>query len=413
MRPDWPLPEKARLSDEIESLALIREPDAPGWTRRALTEVETAARQEVERRMRSAGLEVHVDGAGNLVGVLEGRDGGPALVTGSHTDTVLGGGRFDGIVGVLGALEALRCLFEAGVRLRHDLWIVDFYGEEPNEFGLSCLGSRAAVGNLSRGHLERSDGAGRNLGQAMAAVGIDPDRALSAAWDPKDVACFVECHIEQGPRLESEGVEIGVVTAIAGIDRAIVDFRGRRDHAGTMPVAMRHDAACAAAEVILAVERLGSEGGVGTTGRVVVEPGSANVVPDHSLLWVEFRSVEESWLERTRHDFETAVGDASSRRGVRGQLQWPSTEAPTFMAGVVSKAVEDAADELGRSIIPLASGAGHDSAQLASITPTGMVFIPSQDGRSHCPEEFTEPANLAIGAQVLAATLARLDEAAT
>ena len=141
MRPSFPLPEDERLSEEVESLALIREPDAPGRTRRALSEVETAGRKEVERRMREAGLEVHVDGAGNLVGVLEGRDAGSAIVTGSHTDTVLGGGRFDGIVGVLGALEAVACLAEAGVRLRHDLWVVDFYGEEPNDFGLSCLGS--------------------------------------------------------------------------------------------------------------------------------------------------------------------------------------------------------------------------------------------------------------------------------
>jgi beta-ureidopropionase / N-carbamoyl-L-amino-acid hydrolase len=413
MRADLPLPEQARLQDEIESLALIREPDSPGWTRRALSEEETAGRQEVERRMRAAGLEVHVDGAGNLVGVLEGSGGGRALVTGSHTDTVLGGGRFDGIVGVLAALEAVRCLGEAGVRLRHDLWVVDFYGEEPNEFGLSCLGSRAVAGNLSRAHLDRADGSGRFLGDALSDVGIDPDRALSARWNRNDLAAFVECHIEQGPRLEEEGVEIGVVSAIAGIDRAIVNFHGRRDHAGTMPVSMRHDAACAAAEVILAVERLGREGGVGTTGRVVVEPGAANIVPEHSLLWVEFRSVEEGWLDRTRQELEEAVATAGASRGVRAEVEWTSAEAPTVMADLVSSAVEEAAGALGRSVVRLPSGAGHDSAQIATLTPTGMVFIPSKDGRSHCPEEFTEAADVAVGAQVLAATLAHLDETIT
>lgn len=410
MTRDFPLPEPARLSEEIESLAQIREPDTPGWTRRALTEVETAGRHDVERRMRDAGLAVHVDGAGNLVGVLEGREGGSALVTGSHTDTVVGGGRYDGIVGVLGALEAMRCLAEAGVRLRHDLWIVDFYGEEPNDFGLSCLGSRAVAGHLSAAHLDRTDPEGRRLGDAMTAVGIDPDRALAARWDPSDLAAFVECHIEQGPRLEAEGVEIGVVSAIAGIDRAIVNFQGRRDHAGTMPVRLRHDAACAAAEVILAVERLGRDGGVGTTGRVVVEPGAANIVPEHALLWVEFRSVEQDWLDRTRDELEAAVAEAGSTRGVLGTIDWPSAEAPTVMADLVTSAVEDAAGALGRSVIRLPSGAGHDSVQLASLTPTGMVFIASKDGRSHCPEEFTEPGDVAIGAQVLAATLAHLDE---
>lgn len=413
MRADFPLPEQARLTEEIESLALIRDPDSPGWTRRALSEVETAGRREVERRMRAAGLEVHVDGAGNLVGVLEGRDRGPALVTGSHTDTVLGGGRFDGMVGVLGALEALQCLAEAGVRLSHDLWIVDFYGEEPNDFGVSCLGSRAVAGNLSRGHLDRTNEQGRRLGEAMASAGIDPDRALSARWNPGDLAAFVECHVEQGPLLEEQGVEIGVVSAIAGIDRAIVNFQGRRDHAGTMPVPMRHDAACAAAEVILEVERLGREGGGGTTGHVVVDPGAANIVPDHSLLWVEFRSIEQAWLQSARRGLEGAVAEVSARRGVLGEVEWPSLEAPTPMAGLVAKAVEDAAVGLGRSVARLPSGAGHDSVQMASITPSGMVFIPSKGGRSHCPEEFTEPGDLAIGAQVLAATLALLDEMTT
>jgi N-carbamoyl-L-amino-acid hydrolase len=244
----------------------------------------------------------------------------------------------------------------------------------------------------------------------MAAVGIDPDRALSASWNRQDIAAFVECHIEQGPRLESEGVEIGVVSAIAGIDRATVNFQGRRDHAGTMPVALRHDAACAAAEIILTVERLGLEGGVGTTGRVVVDPGAANIVPEHSLLWVEFRSVEDEWLERTRGELDGAVAGVSARRGVLGDVEWTSTEPPTVMSAIVARAVEDAADSLGRSVLRLPSGAGHDSVQLASLIPTGMIFIPSKAGRSHCPEEYTEPADLAIGAQVLAATLARLDK---
>jgi N-carbamoyl-L-amino-acid hydrolase len=407
---DFSLPDADRLTDEIESLALISEPDAPRWTRRALSEAETVARQEVMRRMRAAGLEVHVDGAGNLVGILEGRDGGRAIVTGSHTDTVLGGGRFDGIVGVLGAIGALECLAESDRRLRHDLWIVDFYGEEPNEFGLSCLGSRAVAGNLSRAHLDRTDDSGRSLAEAMTAVGIDPNGALSAGWNPADLAAFVECHIEQGPRLEEEGFEIGVVSAIAGIERAVVNLYGRRDHAGTMPIPMRHDAACAAAEVILAVERLGRDGGVATTGRVVVEPGAANIVPEHSLLWVEFRSIESEWLEHKRGELEGAVVETGARRGVRGEVEWRSTEGPTVMAELVANAAAEAAAGIGRSVIRLPSGAGHDSAQMASLTPTGMVFIPSKDGRSHCAEEFTHPSDLAIGAQVLAATLARLDE---
>ena len=359
--------------------------------------------------MRNAGLEVHIDGAGNIVGVLRGRDGGKAIVTGSHTDTVLGGGRFDGMVGVLGALEAVECLKQAGVRLAHDLWVVDFYGEEPNEFGVGALGSRAVAGKLSRERLEIRDDTGRSLGEAMAAVGIDPSRALSAGWNAADIAAFVECHVEQGPFLEQQGAEIGVVSAIAGIDRAVVNLHGRRDHAGTMPVAMRHDAACAAAEIILAVEELGRDGGVATTGRVVVEPGSANVVPERALLWVELRSTDTGWLSTRRRQLESAIAKAGSGRGVRAEVAWPSLFEPTQMSPVVMTAVDDAARLLGRSVVTLSSGAGHDSTHMATLAPTGMVFIPSKDGRSHCPEEFTDPAQIAVGVQVLAATLARLD----
>lgn len=409
MAPDIPLPDAGRLSDEISSLAAISDPDAPGWTRCALTEIERSGRLEVERRMRRDGLAVHVDGAGNIIGVLEGRDGGRAIGTGSHTDTVRGGGRYDGIVGVLGALEAVACLRQAGIRLRHDLWVIDFYGEEPNSFGVGALGSRAVAGKLTPEYLQLTDETGRSLGEALETVGIETERALSARWQSDELAAFVECHVEQGPFLEQQGCEIGVVSSIAGIERAVVRLRGRRDHAGTMPVELRHDAACAAAEVILAVERLGREGGVATTGRVVVEPGAANVVPESALLWIELRSTDPLWLVAHRSTLEAAVSVAGASRGVEVTLDWPFVSTPTPMNSLVMGAVARSARELGRSTLTLPSGAGHDSTHIASLAPTGMVFVPSHDGRSHCPEEFTEASDIAVGVQVLATTLVDLD----
>jgi beta-ureidopropionase / N-carbamoyl-L-amino-acid hydrolase len=235
-----------RLAADLALLAGIRE-DGPGWTRRAFGAPDREGRHEVAALMRGAGLETHIDEAGNVIGVLagDGPSGGPALVTGSHTDTVAEGGRFDGVAGVIGAIEAVRLLVESGVRLHHDLRVVDFFGEEPNDYGLSCVGSRALAGTLLPAHLDlpsrRRDG-GDQLGQAVIRAGGDPDRALRIGWAPGSVLAYLELHVEQGPHLEALGVPLGVVTTIVGIQRFEVTFRGRADHAGTMPMGRRHDA---------------------------------------------------------------------------------------------------------------------------------------------------------------------------
>ncbi len=400
-----------RLASGVAGLAEVRDGDAPGWTRRALTEEATAGRDDVQRRMRAAGLECWLDSAGNLIGRLPGRSGGPALVTGSHTDTVLGGGRFDGVIGVLGALEAVELLQAAGHHLEHDLLVVDFYGEEANDFGLSCLGSRALAGTLTPEHLSRTDAQGRTLGAALQAVGIDPHAALSHRWRRQDLHAFVELHIEQGPVLEQAGCAVGVVTAIAAIARAELVFHGRRDHGGTMPVALRHDAACAAAEAVLAVEQLGQDGGIGLAGQMVVSPGAANVVPDLVRLTTEFRSTDVTWMDQRHQAFEAAAREAAERRGVAVEIDWISGEPRVVMDDGPSSAVRRAASATGHTVMSLPSGAGHDTVQMANLTEVGMVFVPSVGGRSHCPEELTDAADVAAGVHVLAQTLLELDRA--
>lgn len=402
----------------MAGLAEIRE-DGPGWTRRVFGDADRCGRVAVAELMRGAGLEVVIDPAGNVIGTLsgEGPSGGPVLVTGSHTDTVAGGGRFDGVVGVLGAVEAVRTLRESGVRLHHELRVVDFLGEEPNDYGLSCVGSRALSGLLEPAHLDRrlletSPGgttAGLRLGDSLRLAGGDPEGALRSAWSPGSVLAYLELHIEQGPHLEALSIPLGVVLAIVGIQRLEVSYRGRQDHAGTMPMHLRHDAGCAAAAGMLAVERLAQGNNVATVGQIELSPGAVNVVPGLARLGVESRSADPEWLTEFRARLSTEVAVAAAARGVEVDVASVSLEPPTPMTASLAASLTDTAASLGHPTTPLASFAGHDAAMMAAIGPAAMLFVPSKGGRSHCPEEWTDVADIATGVHTLAETLRRLD----
>jgi beta-ureidopropionase / N-carbamoyl-L-amino-acid hydrolase len=400
-----------RIRADFDALASFADPDRPGWTRRAFSSYAVEAREWLAGRMADAGLTVTRDAANNLVGTRPGtRGGGPALATGSHTDTVEGGGRFDGIAGVLVGLEVVRTLRDAGLTLQHDLHVVDFFNEEPNQYGLSCVGSRALAGTLTEEHLALDDGTGETLGEGLARVGGDPERATSCAWGPDALAAFVELHIEQGPVLERKGLPVAVVTSIAGIDRYLLEFTGQPDHAGATPMDVRHDAFCAAAEAVLAVERLAGDGrGVGTTGRVEVEPGAANVVPGVARTWVEFRGGARAWLDDCGHALAEAARAAAAARGVTAQVKPLSAVDPVPADAWVQERLTAGVDRLGLASEPMFSGAGHDAAHMARLAPMGMLFVPSRDGRSHCPEEWTDLEDLATGARALTQGLLALD----
>jgi beta-ureidopropionase / N-carbamoyl-L-amino-acid hydrolase len=399
----------ARLQADLAALAEFRDPDSPGWTRRVFSEPYVRSREWVLSRMRDAGLEVRRDAAGNLIGTLAGGNG-PALVTGSHTDSVAGGGRFDGPVGVLGAIEAARCIRDSGRTLRHELRVVDFVGEEPNDFGLSCVGSRAVAGTLTAEHLAARDPSGTTVAEALKTIGADPRLIADAAWAVGDIRAFVELHIEQGPVLEQAGLALGVVSGIAGIERLVATFDGQADHAGTTPMNARHDALCAAADAVLAVERLASEGaGVGTAGRIEVLPGALNVIPERAQVWAEFRSVDVAWLDSRRARLDEAVLEAGSRRGVKAAVRRLSRTEPVVASDDVQAAMREAIANLGLGCVSLPSGAGHDAVQMARLGPVGMLFVASVGGRSHCPEELTKPDDLEAGVAALLATLLVLD----
>ena len=404
-----PHPDLDRLLQDIEHLASICDIATSGSTRRVFSAEYLAGREFVARRMDDAGLDTSYDGVGNLIGTRPGESG--ALVTGSHTDTVDGGGRLDGILGVLGAIEAIRSLDEAGIKLNHELRILDFLGEEPNDWGISCIGSRGLAGELGAYELGRLSPDGTTLEAALATCGIKAGPATSATWPQGEIHAFVELHIEQGPVLEQANVPIGVVTGISGVQRFLIDFHGRRDHAGTMPMALRHDAVAAAAETIVAVESAVADGhGVGTCGRVQVEPGALNVVPDRAHVGVELRSIDDDWISDRRAEVEERAHHAGEKRGVTVAFTELSHETPTPMHATCQTAVSEAADALGYETMRLASGAEHDTRRMARLGPAAMIFVPSINGRSHCPEEDTEPAHLKAGVATLAATLALLDK---
>lgn len=263
-----------RLSGGMEELAGLSDGDLPGWSRIAFTEADMAGREWVARRMRAAGLRTHVDAVGNVIGVMPGSSpSAPAIVTGSHTDTVPGGGRFDGVVGVLGAIEMVEMLREAGIRLTHELRVVDFANEEGNPQGVKLVGSRAISGELTAADLAATDSRGTALGELLSGAGLSPDQAASCRWEASDVAAFIELHIEQGPVLEQQGAALGIVTRICGISNFVVDVVGQRDHAGTTPMNQRRDALCSAAGTILAVERLAAAGAdsVGTVDNLTTD----------------------------------------------------------------------------------------------------------------------------------------------
>ncbi len=396
-----PAPDLARVGEDLEALASFRDPEAPGWTRRVFSGFDRGGRDWVAGRMEDAGLSVETDAAANVIGRLPGAAGLPgAIVTGSHTDTVHGGGRYDGIIGVLGAIEAVRCLREAHAELAHDLVVVDFLGEEPNDFALSCVGSRAIAGALDTGHLALVGPDGGSLADALTACGGQPSALAGARWTDR-LHCYIELHIEQGPVLEQARVPIGVVTGIVGIHRLLASFKGRPDHAGTTPMSLRRDALVGAAEAVLAVERLAA-GGVATAGRLEIRPGAHNVVPAEADLWVEARSAEEGWLDVFGRRVTEEIHAIGARRHLATTLSWISRERPVTVTGWVADAITQAARSQGIDPLPIPSGAGHDASLMARLGPMGMIFVPSRAGRSHCPEEWTDLEDIGRGIAVLA-----------
>ena len=401
-----------RLMADIHALSEYRLEDHSGWTRPVFSAPYVKARDWVAARMTDAGLTVERDAVGNLIGTLPGTDPDlPPVVTGPHTDTVLSGGRLDGIYGVLGAIEAVR-LLRANGPLARTVKVIDFVGEEASVFGISCMGSRAICNRLDDSHLALTDADGNTMAEGFRKVGGTPEQLETARWAPGDLHCFLELHIEQGTELERRSTEIGVVDAITGIKRFRGTFTGQADHAGGTPMDRRHDALTAAAECVLALEEYAAPGGgVATAGRLEIEPGQPNVVPGKVEMWAELRSPDTAWLENGIAHFNATADRACAQRGVSLESQWLQAVEPVDSDPALVDTIDAAAQDLGYSTHRMISAAGHDAMHMATLAPMAMIFVPSIDGRSHCPEEWTEPAQLANGVHVLAETIHRTIQA--
>jgi N-carbamoyl-L-amino-acid hydrolase len=414
---DLPRPSATRLAADLAALERLTRPDRP-YTRRAFSDEDRAARAWLASRMRETGLDLTVDAAGNQVGRRLAARAAPGLppppiMVGSHLDTVEAGGRFDGIAGVLAGLEVARCLEAAGHPLGRPLEIVNFTCEEPSDFGLSTIGSRAMSGRLDAATAARlRDDRGQTLADALDSVGGRGERLDEARRRPAPAGRYLELHIEQSARLEAAGKPVGIVTAIAAPSRYRVAVAGRQDHAGGTPMAIRKDALTAGAEVILLVERLAGETGrgmVGTVGTIAVQPNMINVVPGGAELLADFRGIDEAAIVETLGRFEAGAAEIAARRGVDVRLTPLMRETPLSVDGAMVRAAQAAAAAVGVPTLALTSGASHDANHIARLCPVGLLFVRCRDGRSHCPEEWAEADDLADGTRVLLELVLRLD----
>jgi len=418
MEKTGPFPEARsdRLEADISRMSEFTDRSQKGWTRSAFTEVYNEGRRWLRSRMEAAGLTTRMDAAANLIGRLEGADSSlPPIVLGSHTDTVRNGGRFDGVIGVLAGIEAVRLLREHEIRLRHPLEIIDFTAEEPTDFGISTIGSKAVAGNLTAGMLELQDPDGRSLAEAIRSAGGNPEDIISARRKPGDIAAYFELHIEQGPVLEKSRKELGVVTGIVGILRLLLTVTGSPDHSGTTPMTLRRDSLAGAAEMLLHLEKLCREPAdaplVGTIGRITVSPNAPNVIAGETHLNVEIRSTDAELMEATGASFLSGCCRIAESRSLLLESRRMSFTAPVSIEERMMEIVRTACSDVSPRYAELVSGAGHDANQIAGIAPVGMIFVPSRDGRSHCPEEDTDREHIRAGTDALLRCVTALDTA--
>lgn len=400
---------RERLEHDLATLASFGRTPGGGVSRSAWSPAHEEARAWLLERMRAAGLQARVDPAGNTFG--QAGEGGPAVLAGSHIDSVPNGGTLDGALGVLAGLECLRTIGEAGLRLTRPLVLVAWSDEEGRYHSL--FGSKAFTGQLNVQEIPEMRGPdGERLTDAMARAGFNPLDAPRAAADPRSLAAYVELHIEQGPHLEARKIPIGVVEAIVGIRRSQVVFHGEPDHAGTTPMARRKDAFLGAAEYALRARELVVKRGRGQSvtnfGVVEVSPGVANIVPARAALLHEMRDLESKTLARLDRECARLASRVAKRRGLRVNVQRTSSVEPRRLAPEVQRAIETAAAGLGIKTLRMPSRAGHDAQNLATITNAGMIFIPSKGGRSHRPDEASDWRAIERGANVLLHTLLRL-----
>lgn len=390
-----------RLMRRLMELAEVGAIDGGGVCRLALTDADRAGRDLVVRWMRELGLTVTIDQIGNVVGTRAGTSNLKPVMIGSHIDTVRTGGKYDGNLGVLGGLEVIETLNDAKVVTGHPIAVAFFTNEEGSRFAPDMMGSAVHQGALPLETALATKGIdGPTVGDELNRIGYAGDTPVGTLR----AAAYFELHIEQGPVLEREGLEIGAVTGVQGISWTEVTLRGVSNHAGTTPMSMRADAGYVAAEIACFLRRLAREYGgsqVATVGHLTFAPNLVNVIPNHVLMTLDLRNTDEATLQRAEQAAFEFVEQTAKAEGVQSTRRTLARFEPVDFAPEMIGLVEQTAQAQGLSVKRMPSGAGHDAQMFAPHCPTGMIFVPSKGGISHNVREFTEPAQIVAGANVL------------
>jgi N-carbamoyl-L-amino-acid hydrolase len=405
--------DQQRLNEEIATLAAISDAEPPAVTRIVFTPTDLKARAWMISRCKEAGLAVRQDAIGNIFARWKGTDpAAPAVGTGSHIDAIPNAGKYDGVVGVLGGLEAIRALQQSGFRPKNSLELLVFATEEPTRFGIGCLGSRLLSGTLSADAAARlKDRDGETVDGVRRKAGLNgklQDVKLATGY----YKAFVELHIEQGPLLERARTSLGIVKSIAAPASLRISIEGAGGHAGGVLMPDRKDALCAAADLILAIENAARSSGavdtVATVGVCEVFPGAVNSIPSRVGMTLDIRDVDQVRRDGVMQRIERAAQNLSAKRQVSIRSELLNADAPADCAPEVCGALADSCRQHGFPFLEMVSRAYHDSLFISRVAPTGMLFIPCQNGYSHRPDEYAAPEDIARGTLVLAESLAKL-----
>ena len=397
--------QKERLQKDFDAMAQFTGL-GEGINRLAFTDADWEWRQYIIDCMNDAGLDVEIDGFGNVIGYKIGTNPDlPVVMVGSHTDSVPNGGNYDGVAGVLSAIEVVRSIIDDGFEHEHTIAAVDFMCEESSRFGAATLGSKAMRGKLTLNDLHRLvDKQGISLYDSLKDRKLYPDAIESMAYN-RPVKAFIEMHIEQGKVLEHEQKQIGIVSGIAAPERFYVTIRGNADHSGATPMNLRHDALCGASKIILGIEEVTSMQEeppvVGTVGIAEVVPGAMNVIPGSVKLGVDIRSISKVARDSVVFLIKELIDVIAEKRGLSYTIEHISKESPVSMHSSMIEEIKRAAKSLNIEYITMPSGAGHDAMHWTDVAPTGMIFIPCRDGISHNPAEFAAMNDIVVGAEVL------------
>jgi hydantoinase/carbamoylase family amidase len=405
-----------RIVKDIETISKFNGTPDKGVTRFTYSDEDKLARDYLLKEMRDLNLLISIDGVGNIRARMEGNDKyAPAVMVGSHIDSVKNGGKYDGVIGVVGALEAIRVLKESGYKNTHPIELVIFSEEEGSNFSSTLAGSKGMVGKYTMEDTKKLKNAnGKTMYDMAKDFGLEPDTLPQSRLLPGELKAMLELHIEQSVVLEREKVSIGIVEAIAGMKSLRITFRGVANHAGATPMGMRHDPMVAAGEIIVMVEKIVKEKGysttVGTVGRINCIPNVPNVIPGEVSFSVDIRDVKVDSIDTVVAELEGKTKEIAASKGVDYEFLIVGESKPVILSKEIIDIIEKTVKDRGYSYKNMNSGAVHDSCMLADLTKVGMIFVPSVNGRSHVPEEFTSYEDIKMGCDVLLGTIMELSK---